>query len=189
MLTTIIYAHPYEKSFNRAILETTVENLQKKDREYALIDLYRDRFDPVMSREELGVYGKGQSTDPLVEKYNEILDRTGKIILIFPIWWYDFPAIMKGFFDKVMLPGSAYSSDENGLHAIRNIPQTLIITTASASTEALVDNLGDCVNRTMIDTVFRLIGINGCHWENFGSIDNSTFEERKKFLEKISTLV
>jgi putative NADPH-quinone reductase len=189
VLTTIIYAHPYEWSYNRAILDTVMGSLKAHAREYALIDLYRDSFDPVLTKEELAVYGKGDYRDPLVEKYNGILDKTEKVVLIFPIWWYDFPAIMKGFLDKVMLPGSSYSSGENGLRAVRNIPRTLIITTASASTEALTDNLGDTVNRMMIGVIFKAIGFNGAVWENFGSIGESTPEERKNFLSKISELV
>ena len=189
MLTTIIYAHPYDKSYNRAILDAVVTSLRDRNKEYALIDLYRDNFDPVLTESELVVYGKGEYRDPLVGRYNEILDKTGQIVLIFPIWWYDFPAIMKGFFDKVMLPGSAYSSDESGLHPVRKISRTLIITTASASTEALVKDLGDTVNQMMIDTTFNAIGLHGATWENFGSIGKSTFEERRDFLAKIAALV
>ncbi len=189
MLATILYAHPYEGSFNKAIRDTVVEAFKRKKKETVLIDLYKEKFDPVLSEEELAVYSKGEYKDPQVGKYIEILDQTDEIVLIFPIWWYDFPAIMKGFFDKVMLLGSAYSSDEKGLHAVRNIPRTLIVTTASAPTEALVKNLGDTINQMMINTIFKAIGFNGARWENFGSIGKSTPEGRKEFLSKISTLV
>ncbi|MDR1578915.1 MAG: NAD(P)H-dependent oxidoreductase [Synergistaceae bacterium] len=189
MFTTIIYAHPYEGSYNRAILNTVIGSLKARGKEYVLIDLYQDNFDPVLTKAELAAYSRGDYLDPLVGKYNGILDETEKAVLIFPIWWYDFPAIMKGFFDKVMLPGSSYSSGETRLCAIRHIPRTLIITTASASTETLIDNLGDTVNRMMIDTIFKAIGFHGAVWENFGSIGKSTLEERKIFLSKISALV
>ena len=189
MLTTIIYAHPYEESYNNAILDTVIASLKKQNKEFALIDLYQDNFDPVLTKAELSVYSKGEHLDPLVRKYNEILDKTEHVVLIFPIWWYDFPAIMKGFFDKVMLPGSSYTSGETGLHPVRHIPRTLIITTASASTEALVKNLGDTVNQMMIETTFKAIGFHGAIWENFGSIGKSTVEERRQFLSKIAALV
>ena len=189
MLTTVIYAHPYENSYNKAILDMAIKSLQVRKKKYALIDLYRDNFDPVMTKEELACYGKGGFKDPLVEKYNKILDETEKVVLIFPIWWYDSPAILRGFFDKVMLLNSAFSSDETGLHPIRNIPGTLIITTSSASTDALVNKLGDTINVMMIKTIFKAIGFNGAHWENFGSIGKSTFEERIFFLSKVAALV
>ncbi|WP_278550005.1 NAD(P)H-dependent oxidoreductase [Cloacibacillus evryensis] len=189
MLTTIVCAHPYEKSYNRAILDTVIKSLAAKDREYALIDLYEDNFDPVLTKKELAVYGTGKFISPLVGKYNKILDDTERMILIFPIWWYDFPAIMKGFFDKVMLPGSAYNSTDKGLAAVRDIKETLIITTSAAATDALVNKLGDTVNRMMIDTVFKAVGLNGARWENLGAVGKSTFGERMDFLAKISSIV
>ena len=54
MLTTVIYAHPYENSYNKAILDMAIKSLQVRKKKYALIDLYRDNFDPVMTKEELG---------------------------------------------------------------------------------------------------------------------------------------
>ena len=92
MLTTIVYAHPYDKSFNRAILDTVTASLSARGREYSLIDLCRDGFDPVLTCDELAVYPEGGMPDPLVKRYNRILDQTEKVILIFPIWWYDCPA-------------------------------------------------------------------------------------------------
>lgn len=188
MLTTIVYAHPYDKSFNRAILDTVTASLSARGREYSLIDLCRDGFDPVLTCDELAVYPEGGMPDPLVKRYNRILDQTEKVILIFPIWWYDCPAILKGFLDKVMLNGSAFTSDEKGLHAKRNIPETLVITTSNAATEAIVTKFGDAINQMMIGAVFKFIGFNGGSWQNFGGIGKSSEEERKKFLQKIHSL-
>ena len=111
MSVTIVYAHPWDESFNHAVLTRTISLLEEKGENITLIDLYKDGFDPVMSEQDLSLYSKGKSTDKLVERYNQILDQTSKIIFIFPIWWYDMPAILRGFFDKVMLKNSAYTSD------------------------------------------------------------------------------
>ena len=97
MKTTIIYGHPYDKSFNRAILHDV---LQCVGEEGCLIDLIKDGFNPVMSEEDLRLHGEGRSNDPLVMKYNRILDNTDRAIFIFPIWWYDMPAVMRGFMDR-----------------------------------------------------------------------------------------
>lgn len=61
----------------------------------------KDRFNPVMTEEELSLYSQGKSIDSLVEKYQEILKNTDELILVFPIWWMSMPAILKGFFEKV----------------------------------------------------------------------------------------
>jgi len=58
--TTIIYAHPYEKSFNHAILERVQALLDAKGQEYRLIDLYADGFNPVYTKEELALFREGK---------------------------------------------------------------------------------------------------------------------------------
>lgn len=78
MKTTIIYAHPWEGSFNKAILDEAAEAAG----DCYVIDLYKDGFDPVMSEEDLALYSEGKSADPQVEKYNEILDDTSRINFI-----------------------------------------------------------------------------------------------------------
>lgn len=185
MKTTIVYAHPWGGSFNRAVLDAAAEAV----RDYYLIDLYEDDFNPVMSQEDLALYGEGKSTDPHVEKYNEILDDTDRIVFIFPVWWYDMPAMMRGFMDKVMLKNSAYYSDETGLHGIRDIKETFLFTTSSTSTDNLVHKFGDPVNGTIIGSTFKAVGFYNAKWYNLGGIDNSTEQERKDFLEKVKSIL
>lgn len=50
MKTLIIYCHPYEKSFNHAILETVKDNLRSKKIDYQVIDLYADNFNPTYDK-------------------------------------------------------------------------------------------------------------------------------------------
>ena len=69
-MKTVIFAHPWNGSFNKAIL------------------------------------------DKVVEKYQEILKNTDELILVFPIWWMLMPAVLKGFFDKVMVKGFAYENTQ-----------------------------------------------------------------------------
>ncbi len=186
MSVTIVYAHPWNESFNHAVLTRTISLLEEKGENITLIDLYKDGFDPVMSEQDLALYSKGKSTDKLVERYNQILDQTSKIIFIFPIWWYDMPAILRGFFDKVMLKNSAYTSDNEGLHGLRKINETLILTTSSTSTDNLVNLFGDPVNGTIINGTFRAVGFYHAKWSNLGGADKITDAERKEYLDGLS---
>ena len=83
--TTIIYAHPYEQSFNHAILQRVRELLESKGEAYKLIDLYADGFNPAYTKEELALFNQGKALDPLVLHYQEILKKTDRLIFIFPI--------------------------------------------------------------------------------------------------------
>lgn len=46
----IIYCHPYEKSFNHAILESVKSNLAHKHKSFKVIDLYQEQFNPIMTK-------------------------------------------------------------------------------------------------------------------------------------------
>lgn len=102
MNTLIIYAHPYEKSFNHAIFEKVKQDLTKKHKGFDVIDLYKDCFNPVYTTEELALFKDGKTTDKLVSQYQEKISNADEVIFIFPIWWNDTPAMIKGFIDKVM---------------------------------------------------------------------------------------
>ena len=75
-MTTIIFAHPWHGSFNKAILDTVTTELQNNQLPYQVIDLNKDAFNPVMTEQELALFAKGESLDPLVSKYQSILRDT-----------------------------------------------------------------------------------------------------------------
>ncbi len=181
MKTTIVYAHPTEGSFNHAILE----EVRKAIPNHYLIDLCKDGFNPVMSSEDLAMYNEGRSNDPLVKKYNEILDDTDRIIFIFPIYWYDMPAIMRGFMDKVMLSGSAYTTDETGLHALRHINKTVVFTASFATKDQIIHLFGDPMYGTLLGATFEMVGFHNAEWYNMDNIEGSSLEARKAFLADV----
>lgn len=185
MKTTIIIAHPWDGSFNKAILNEITAQVS----DHYVIDLYKDGFDPVLSEKELAIYNSGKYLDPLVKKYNDILDDTNRVILIFPIWWYEMPAIMKGFFDKVMLPYTSYTADDKGLTAVRHIPETYVFTTSFASTEDIVEKFGNPINGMWINATFEMVGFHNGKWINLGRIESSSEEERKAYLAQIGDIL
>lgn len=189
METTIVLAHPYHGSFNKAIFDVVLAKEKKTSANINIIDLNKENFNPVLTEKDLSTYYKGVVNDPLVKKYNEILDRTNKIILIFPIWWYDMPAILKGFFDKTMLKDSAFTEDERGLTAIRNIEQTIVLTTSGAMSDELVNEFGDPINGPLITATFPRIGFNNPTWYNVENIINRKRDDLAKELIYIESII
>ena len=94
--TLIIYAHPYEGSFNHAILEEVKAGLEASGRPYEVIDLYADGFDPRYTAEELSLFSKGETTDPLVERYQKMIEASDSWIFVAPMWWSDVPPFLHG---------------------------------------------------------------------------------------------
>lgn len=105
-----IFAHPKENSFNRAILERVKEELENKNHEVDLWDLYRMGFNPILSQEEIQ---RGFSLEEGVQKAYKSLEEAEAFIFIHPIWWGSMPAILKGFIDRVFRSGVAYDFIKN----------------------------------------------------------------------------
>ena len=186
-MKTIVFAHPWDGSFNKAILDKVVEKLDETKQKYTIIDLNKDGFNPVMTEEELFLYSQGKSIDPLVEKYQEILKNTDELILVFPIWWMSMPAILKGFFDKVMTKGFAYESTQTGIRGVlTNIKMAKMITTATAP-KFLLNITGFGI--TMKKANLGGIGIKKTKWIHYSFRAKGKDEDRKKFLEKVKEFV
>lgn len=186
-MKTIIFAHPWHGSFNKSILNSVTETLDNKKNEYTIIDLNKDKFNPVMTEEELALYSQGKSIDPLVEKYQEILKRTDELILIFPIWWMSMPAILKGFFDKILLKNFAYESAKYGIRGLlTNIKTAKIITTAEAPKFLLhISGFGFTIKKANLGG----IGVKNTKWIHYSLRAKGKAEDRKQFLEKVKKFV
>ncbi|MCB9810756.1 MAG: NAD(P)H-dependent oxidoreductase [Candidatus Nomurabacteria bacterium] len=105
----IIYAHPKTTIAGNCqhILEAVKKQLGCNSKQYKLLDLYTENFNPVMSASEHYVSG-GKQINPDIERYQCLFKKSKYIVLIHPIWWGGMPAILKGFFDRLLTPGFGY---------------------------------------------------------------------------------
>lgn len=179
-MTLIIYAHPYGKSFNAALLNEMCKALTLKGEDVKVIDLYGDGFNPVFTTAELALFSRGESSDPLVKRYQEDLCHADRVIFQFPIWWGEPPAILKGFFDKVMLPGFGYVKRDGKLMPGLDIKRTLVVTTSEAPTFVFEDYF-KYFKMMYLDT----IGFNNYTWMNCPGMSTGTLEERRKFMADV----
>lgn len=189
-MITIIYAHPYEQSFNHAILERVQALLAARDQTHHLIDLYADGFNPVYTREELALFSQGKALDPLVQQYQAVLKESSRLIFIFPIWWADMPAIVKGFLDKVLLKSYAYVENRVGMLQGRlDIAEALVISSSTAPTFYLKYVCGNVVGRAMLGHTLKGVGARQRRWVNCGRVNLVTNEKRQAFLEGLSRYI
>lgn len=184
----IIYCHPYDKSFNHAIFENIKENLERKNKSYKVIDLYKDSFVSYYDLEEMRLFHTGQTHDPLVKRYLSWLKETSEVIFITPFWWNGIPGMLKGFIDKVMKEGEGLSHTvtKTGIHGeLTNVKHTYVFTTSTSPTFYLKLFLGNGIKRIFINKTLKQLGMQDCHWYNFGGVSTSSVDRRKKYLEKI----
>lgn len=180
-MTTIVFGHPYEKSFNNAILEEVTKELVRRGEQYEVLNLTSDGFNPAMQPGELELFSVGKTTDPIAQKYINVLLRTSAIIFIFPIWWGTEPAIIKGFFDKVCLKGIAYDETPEGLKPRLNFRKTTVITTSEAPSFVFKPYFEGYMKPMMLEGT----GMNNVNWINCEGTSSKSDECRKAFLAEI----
>jgi len=135
MRVHVIHAHPVESSFNRALFTAVVDELTAKGHEVDALNLYDAGFDAVLSREERLAYHDvpGNLTDA-VKPYVDRLMAAEALVFVHPVWNYGYPAILKGYFDRIFLPGVSFILEGGGdrgrlVPNFKNIQKVAFVTT------------------------------------------------------------
>ncbi|MFN3615325.1 MAG: NAD(P)H-dependent oxidoreductase [Rubrimonas sp.] len=104
MRVLTLYAHPVPDSFGAAIRDAAVEGLRAGGHEVDLADLYAEGFDPVMTEAERRGYHDPAFDRGAVQPWIDRLTAAEGLMIVSPVWNFGYPAILKGFFDRVFLP-------------------------------------------------------------------------------------
>jgi NAD(P)H dehydrogenase (quinone) len=130
MRVLVLHAHPNPESYNAALYRLTVERLKAAGHEVDACDLHDEDFQPVLSKaERLGYHAIPANRAP-VEAYVQRLERAEALVLIYPVWNFGFPAILKGFIDRVFLPGVSFKIVDGLVRpSLQHITKLMVITT------------------------------------------------------------
>lgn len=136
MRALVVYCHPREVSFTAAVRDTVLDRLRDAGAETRLIDLYAEGFDPVLSADEHAGYETDDNVAP-VAAHVEALRWCDTLIFVYPTWWYGQPAMLKGWLDRVLLPGVAFLMPDAQNADIRpgltHVTRLAVFTTCGAS--------------------------------------------------------
>ena len=108
MHVLVIYCHPVETSYAASLHRAVVDNLKAAGHTVDDCDLYAEGFDPVMSREERLGYHDVPANRQALASHIERLQRADALVLCFPTWCFGLPAMLKGWFDRLLMPGVAF---------------------------------------------------------------------------------
>lgn len=187
MNVLVLHAHPVETSFNAALHRLIVERLTAKGHTVDDCDLYAENFDPRLTREERLAYHDLDHNADGVREYVERLRRANALVLCFPVWNYGYPAILKGFFDRVFLPGVSFDMvDGKAQPSLHNITKVATVTSyGGGRLRAFL--MGDpprkLVNRLLRTTVKP--GAPVSYMAHY-SMNLSTEESRAAFMRKVA---
>ena len=128
MHAVVVVAHPRDDSYACALAARAVAGLQAGGHTVEVLDLYRLGFRTAMSAAERTAYhGDDPILDPLVAHHADVVGRAELLVFVYPTWWSGLPAIMKGWLERVMVPGVGFRFDERtgkvkpGLGHVRRI--------------------------------------------------------------------
>jgi NAD(P)H dehydrogenase (quinone) len=180
----VVLCHPDPRSFNSAIANAVTESLREAGKTYAVRDLYRMKFNPVLSAGDLARMKMGQcAEDVRVER--EHVKSSETLVFISPVICNSIPAMLKGYFDRVMSLGFAMRIEHN-----RPVPllcgKKAVVFTTSHSADELCREYGLYeALRNSIDVPLRsFCGIETLEHIFFTSVPIVSDDERKQMLEK-----
>ena len=187
MKILVLYAHPVETSFNAALHRTIIERLAAAGHVVDDLDLYAEDFDPRLTRAERLAYHDPRGPHECVDPYVRRLLAAEALVLSFPVWNYGFPAILKGFFDRVFLPGVSFRMvDGKATPSLHNIRKVAAVTTYGGSwfRAALMGN----PPKKLIHRMLRLTVKPGAPVSYLAhySMNLSTKESREKFMARVA---
>ncbi len=107
----IINGHPDKESFSFAIAEAYKKGALISGAEIKEIVVRDLNFNPNLA---FG-YRKRTDLEPDLSEAQEKIKWAEHLVWIYPVWWASLPAILKGFIDRVFLPGFAFKKIENSL--------------------------------------------------------------------------
>jgi NAD(P)H dehydrogenase (quinone) len=114
MRVFIVYAHPWGDSFTREVLDSFIRGLESAGHSWVLSDLYRMGFKTDMSGEEYlreACCRRELPVPPDAAAEQEKINNSDAIVFIYPVFWSDVPAKLKGWFDRVWTYGFAYGEN------------------------------------------------------------------------------
>ena len=189
MKVYIIYTHPNPKSFNHAILESFTEGLTEAGHSFEISDLYADNFKAGLDSKDLEQIFSGNIPDD-IKCYQDKITAAEALVFIYPIWWIDCPALLKGWIDRVFLAGFAYRMDEPHIMIpLLKQRKALIINTAGGPWEEYRDKgWKDMIYKLMGDFILRTCGIQQVEHVIFHNVMITDDNTRKGYLEQAYSL-
>lgn len=152
MRLLMVLAHPLADSYAASVARTARDALEANGHSVDLLDLYAEGFDPRLSESERrGYFDIPYDTRDLDNVVSRLQAAEG-LILVFPQWWFNFPAVLKGFFDRAFAPGVAFDHDKAGgriIPKLTNIRLFWALTTTGSPWWIVKLYMGDPVRRLL----------------------------------------
>lgn len=185
MRILVVHAHPVETSFNAALHRTTVDTLRAAGHAVDDCDLYAEGFDPVLSRaERLGYHDTDANRDPVRAHVDRLLAAEA-LVFVHPVWNFGFPAILKGYLDRVFLPGVSFRLVDGKVRPALTNVRKLAAVTSYGGTRVRALLAGDPPRKAVTRVIRAACGFPPTSYLAHYDMNRSTDATRAAFLAKV----
>lgn len=188
MRVLVLHSHPVEESYGKALFRQTCESLAKAGHEVDACDLYAEGFDPVLSAHGRRIYHDYPENMAGLEGYVARLKAAEGLVICTPVWNFGFPAMLKGYFDRVWLPGVSFALQDGKLTpTLRHIEKLAAVMTYGGTPMRafLVGNPPKKIIKRVIRAQIK-IGAPVKFLAHY-DMNNCTDETRAAFLKRVKT--
>jgi putative NADPH-quinone reductase len=181
---TVILGSPDPTSFCRALADEYAQAAEKAGNTVRYFRLGEMDFDPVLRHG----YNQRQELEPGLEEIREAISWSEHLVLVYPVWWGSMPAIMKGMFDRIFLPGYAFKYRKNSQLWDKLLAGRSAHVIATMDTPPWYFKLvyRSPAHNQMRRTILEFAGIKPVEITSLGPIRNASEAKRKGWLKKVS---
>jgi NAD(P)H dehydrogenase (quinone) len=180
----VVVAHPRPDGFAHELGRRAVGGLRAAGHDVEVLDLYALGFRAAMSAAEREAYhGEEPLLDPMVAEHARLLGSARVLAFVYPTWWSGLPAVLKGWLERVMVPGVAFRFDELGKvrPALTGVEAIVGVSTYGSSW-AYVRAINDNGRRTLTRALRMSCGPRTrTRWLGLYGMDTSTETQRADF--------
>lgn len=179
----VILGHPDSASFCGTLAETYAKAAKEAGHSVRFFKLGEMAFDPTLHHG----YNKRQELEPDLKELQEAITWAKHLVFVYPIWWGSIPALLKGMFDRVFLPGYAFKYRKNSsfwdrLLAGRSAHVISTMDTPPWYYRFIYSMPG---HHQMKKTILEFCGIKPVKITSFGPVRFATEEKRSKWIEQV----
>ncbi len=179
----VVLGHPNPDSLCGALAATYSEAAQQAGQQVRLLQLSALRFDPVLHQG----YGDSQPLEPDLLAAQADIAWAEHLVFVYPIWWGAMPALLKGFIDRVFLPGFAFRYRPNSALWDK------LLAGRSAHLLVTMDSppwYFRWINRMpghhqMKKTILEFCGVTPVRIASFGPVRSSSLAQRQAWLDRV----
>lgn len=190
MNALIIFSHPNPDSYNGAVLTKVKETLSNKGIQFKIKDLYQMQWNPLLSLADIKELYSGKVPQDIAMEQEDVR-QADVLIFIYPIWWFERPAILKGWFDRVFSQGFAYRYTNEGMvEGLLKGKRAVVISTSGANKDNMEQTgVLASIDTNMLKGSLGFSGLEVIKYKNLYQVPTISNEERVQMLQEVGDLI